>query len=128
MKISIKKKYIFGTAFFVSCVFGLLIFDETLKLISHKEVTFFIVPIVFLISTTYTIHYFISLRIKEKLADEVSKEVSNRDTEKADKIKSHLYNKSWEEAYTINVLKGKIKFTSSWEGQTELEKTKPIKR
>ena len=123
IKIAVKKKYIGVVATFVSCVLGLLLLQEFWIQISQKPLSVLIIPLLFLISTIYTINYWLSLRFKEKLSDEVSKQVANDDWQKADKVKNHLWNKSYEEAYTLNILMGKIIFTSSWIEQNEIEKT-----
>ena len=53
--------------------------------------------------------------------DEISREASKGDPMIAEQVKNRLWNKSWEEAYTLNFLMGKIIFTSSWWQQDKLE-------
>ena len=77
----------------------------------------------FLVSTPYTIIYWLDLGRKAKLANKIAREVivDGNPTEQGN-IKEHLYNKSYEEFYTLNLFKGKVRFTSSWPEQSEFEK------
>lgn len=127
MKISIKKKYIGVTATLTSGILGFMFLQELLEKISQENISVLIAPTIFLVSTLYAINYWLSLRFNEKLADEASKEVANGDPQKTELVRNHLWNKSYEEAYTLNILLGKIKFTSSWAEQDELEKIKSNK-
>jgi len=123
MKIAIKKKYVAGIAGFICITLGLLFLQMLLVQLSQRDLFALILPLIFLVSTIYTINYVVNLRSIEKLTDKVSKQVSNYDLNKAAEVKKDLWDKSFEESYTLNILKGKIKFTSSWVKQNEIEKT-----
>lgn len=127
MKISIKKKYIGIIATLASGILGFMFLQEQLIKISQENISVLIAPIIFLTSTLYAINYWLSLRFNEKLVDESSREVANGDPQKTELVRNHLWNKSYEEAYTLNILMGKIKCTSSWAEQDELEKIKSNK-
>lgn len=124
MKISIKKKYIGITATLTSGILGFMFLRELWMKISQENIFVLIVPTVFLSSTFYAINHWLSLRFKEKLADEASRQVVTGDPQKTELVKNHLWNKSYEEAYTFNFLHKQIKFTSSWADQAEIEKNK----
>lgn len=124
MKIAIKKKYLARISFYISIVLGLSFIQELLRKISQRSLSTLIVPLIFLFSTIYAVNYLLGLRFKEKLAEEISKQVAKGNPQKAEQIKKHLWNKSQEEAYTLNFFMGKIIFTSSWIKQDKLEKLK----
>lgn len=126
MKVSIKKKYIGITTTLISSFWGFVFLKDQLVQILQENISVLIAPTIFLTSAVYAIYYWLNLRFIEKLADEVSKQVANGDPQKADQIKNHLWNKSHEEAYTVNFLPNKIKFTSSWAEQAEVEENKTV--
>lgn len=122
MKIAIKKKYVGIVTTFISLVLCFSFLQELLLQISQKDLSILIAPLIFLITTTYSINYWLNLKYKEKLADEVSRQISDGNLTKRDSVKNHLWNKSYEEAYTLNIYMGKIKITSSSSEQNKLEK------
>ena len=127
MKIAIKKKYIMGIAYFISLVLGFDYLQGLIRQLSGQNISVLIKPLIFLTTTIYSVNFWWNLKANEKLADEVSREVSKGDPLKADELKNHLFNKHYEEEYTLNIFKGKIKFTSSWPEQEKLEKITPNK-
>ena len=124
MKISLKKKHIVTITSFISIALLFIFVQEVWIQISQKSLSALITPLIFLVSSAYSINYFSTLRVKEKLINEVSSDASNGNPVLANKIKNHLWKKSYEEAYTINIILGRIIFTSSWRKQDEIEKLK----
>lgn len=124
MKISIKKKYIVGIAILNSVVIGYTYLQLLLIKLSEVSPLSLIPPAIFLISIFYTIHYFFNLKSAEKIIDEISRELPNDNPHDIQLVKEHLRKKNYEESYTINFLNKKIKFTSSWAQQAEVEKSK----
>lgn len=122
MKIAIKKKYVMGIASFVSLTLSFNFLQEQMRQLSGQNISVLIKPLVFLTTTIYTVNYWFNLKANEKLANEVSREIHSSDPLQADELKKHLWNKHYEEKYTLNVFKRKIRFTSSWPEQEELEK------
>jgi hypothetical protein len=61
---------------------------------------------------------------KEKLAGEAAREVARTDWKRQEEIREHLINKVFNESYTINFLYGKVKLTSGWAEQEEIDKVK----
>ena len=103
MKISIKKKYIAGASVLVSITLGFMFTNELLMIVSQRNISILITPVVFFVSTTYAIYYFLELKSKEKMAEEISKEAATGDPQSTELIKVHLFNKMFEESYTINI-------------------------
>lgn len=124
MKIKIKKKYIGIISSFVTLLLAYFFIQEVLIWLSYKNLSVLILPMAFLVSLIYTVNYWMNLKEKEKLADEVSKEVAGGDPTKILRVKEHLWQRCKEEAYTLNLLKGKVKFTSTWSEQDQVEKNK----
>lgn len=122
MKIAVKKKYIVCAAGIICGGLGWIFLVEIWKYVSHESITILIAPSVFLASLIYIVYFWINLRFKNKLAEEVGKESSPNDPHKAREIREHLFNKTFEEAYTVNIFKGRIKLTSSWTEQQEIDK------
>ena len=133
MKISIKKKYIAFVTFNLFLVLGYWHFTILLESLSHYGFFGWVYPILFLVSFTWIILYFKELRDKHKLSRKVAEEVADEESQSStnrlfspetvrDEVENHLWNKSWDEAYTLNILMGKIKFTSSWAEQDKIEK------
>ena len=127
MKIAVKKKYVGAAAGFVSFVLGITLLQELWIQISLKPLSALVTPLIFVFSTIYAISHHLSLKSAEKLADEVSQQVTKGDPDDARLVKKHLLNKTNEEAYTLNFFMGKVRFTSSWGEQDKIEKLKSSK-
>lgn len=106
MKIYIKKRHVGIAASVISVMLAYLFLNELLAKLSQEDISILIMPSVFLISTVYSFNYWSNLNSKEKLMDEVSRDVAKGDLEIAQKVKEHLWNKFYEETYTVNIIKG----------------------
>ena len=95
--------------------------QEFIVSLSHKSNFEFILIVVFFIALIYSVNYWFGLKGTGKSVDEVSKEVS-KDPSIATQVKEHLWRKSYDEAYTLNIFKGKVKFTSTWSEQEKFDK------
>lgn len=126
MKISIKKKYVGVFASALTILLGYMLVQKLLAFLDYQNLSVLILPIIFFVSLIYATSYWFSLRDNEKMADEASKEVSDGDPTKAIQVKEHLWQKIWEDAYTLNFHRGEIKFTSTWIEQKNFEKYRHI--
>lgn len=107
MKIKIKKIYIAGFASFISLVLAFLFLQELFALLNYQNISVLIMPAVFFSSLIYSINYWLSLRDKEKIIEEVSKEEAHGDPIKESEIKKHLVQMVSNESYTLNIFKNK---------------------
>jgi hypothetical protein len=127
MKITIKKKYVGAIASFATLFLTYWFVQELLIWLSNKSLSVLILPTIFFAFFIYTVNYWLNMREKDGIIDEVSKEVSKGDPAIASQVKEHLWRKSYEEAYTLNLFRGIVKFTSTWSEQDEFEKIKSNK-
>ena len=127
MKITIKKKHLVTIAGLISIGVGGYYLQELWRVISDKSLSILIAPLIFLFTTIYTINYFLRLRQDEKLINDIGKEISKGDSQKLEQLKNHLFNQTYNEAYTLNIFKGIIKLTSSWANQKEIDNLKSRK-
>ena len=127
MIITIKKKHLVTIAGLISTGIGGYYLQELWRVISDKSLSILIAPLIFLFTTIYTINYFLRLRQDEKLINDIGKEISKGDSQKLEQLKNHLFNQTYNEAYTLNIFKGIIKLTSSWANQKEIDNLKSRK-
>ena len=107
IKLRIKKKYI-GILATGICLYSSFVFlQEIYVWLIHQNNFSLILFLAFITSTTYTIYYWISLKNNEKLAKKISRQIANSDSTKESNIKDHLWNKSYEEFYTIDFSRDK---------------------
>lgn len=106
MKIAIKKRHVGIAASIISIILAFLFLSEQLAKLSHEDISILIAPTVFLISTTYAFNYWSNMNSKEKLMEEVSRNVAKGDPEIARMVKEYLWNKHHEDAYIINLFNG----------------------
>ena len=103
MKVSIKKKYVGAIGSGITLVLAYSIIQEFLVSLYHKSNSELILLALFLVFLIYSVNYWLSLRGKVKIADEVSKEISKGDPAIALRVKEHLWKKIYEESYAANI-------------------------
>lgn len=122
VKLKIKKKYIGILATSISLYLTFYFLQKLYKWFVNQNNFELILSLIFLLSAIYTIIYWVNLKNKEKLAREISREiVKDGDLTKQGEIINHLYQRSYEDFYTFNLAKGKVKLTSSWIEQNQYE-------
>ena len=127
MKIAVKKKYLVGISSYVSIVLGLVFLQRLWLNISRMSFSDIVLPIIFIITTLHAIIYWLNLRQEEKTINDVSREVAKNNPDIAESIKIHLWQKCNNESYTLNVIRSKIRLTSSWAEQDKIEKNESNK-
>lgn len=120
--LKIKKKYIAGTASFISLsIFYSYLQEIYIWLISLNKIELFFF-VLFLITLVYSIFYWVNIYQNSKIVNKISDNIAKGDSYKKIKLEEHLYKKKFEEYYILNrTIKG-IKLTSSWVEQENLEK------
>lgn len=103
MKIAIKKIYIVTFTSFVVLILGYLFLQQFFNWLSYQRASIIILPIIFLLSLIYSISYWIGLKNKEKVIDEVSKEEAHGDFTKELEIKNYLSKKIENDTYLIKI-------------------------
>lgn len=103
IKIEVKKKYLAGLCGLLSISIGLFFVQEIFRWVLSQNITVLIILVVFVISTIYTVGYFMDYNVKIKIAEEAAKEVAEGDVQKETEIKEHLLNKIWNESYSFNI-------------------------
>jgi len=122
IKLRIKKKYIGISATGISLFLSYYFLQKLYRWFIYQNSFELVLFLVFLTSAVYVIVYWVNLKNKENLAKEISHQiVKDGNLTEQDKLINHLYQKSYEDFYTFNLIKGKVKLTSSWAEQSQYE-------
>lgn len=123
MKIAIKRKYIGGISTGITCFLGYYYSQTFISWLVHQKLINLLLPSLFLFSLIYTTIYWVNLKRTETTSKEIGNEVANRVPDKAENVAEHLWKKSYEDFYTLNIQKGTLKLTTNWVEQEQFEKT-----
>lgn len=106
----IKKQYFYGSLGILSIGLGLFLLTELIKALSTYGFVGYVILGIFIVSLIAYLRYDSDLKIKEKMADEATKEAISEYAQKINgtdltelraKLNSHLKQKIYEESYTL---------------------------